>query len=86
MFLLRACSGILANIEENCALSGLHVQIPRREKTARFTGLPTRDVFLEMVKRKDFYVMKMVFPFTASCSDENFGFKGPGEVTRTSVH
>lgn len=85
MSLLRACSDILARIEEGYALPGLHVNFTKREKTAQFNGLFVGDGLREMLERKDSYAVDRVFPPTAPFTDSTLTFKGRCELSRLKV-
>lgn len=79
--LLRACSAVLADIQEKYPVSGLHVDFARREHRAQMGVLFTGDRLRGMMKRRSHYASDTVCSTVASFSDRTLGFVGRCDLT-----
>lgn len=85
MSLLKACSRILAHVEERCALRGLHLNFAKNEIAAQLNGLFTEDGIRGLLEGKNHYGVDMVFPFLVSSFDRSTGSEANGDLIATSM-
>lgn len=82
MSLLKACHGILSNIQENYALPGPHVIFAEKKQTAQLNGLFTGHGLRRMLNGTQYHEADMVFSFVASIFDKNVGFESFTDLIR----
>lgn len=74
MPVLKACNCVLAYTEESLPGSDLQVDFGTEKQKAEQNGLLTGERLRGVMKRRNYYAAKTVFPFVASFIDKSLSF------------
>ena len=78
---LRSCNALLAAIEAQFPIPGVHVDYSKKESSVQLNGFFTHDGIKGMLEAKNYQNMDMIFPFIAAFIDRATGLEDTAMLT-----